>query len=134
MSCIVILTSFQTIYSINYGKMQLQVNYVKHSTFEFLTLLQFSSLPLHPCKSLEGICNVPIEEISNGPNFTQFLLEVPNFLFCHVRCYWLTKNPPTVTLRTEQNRTEQNRTEQNRTEQNRTEQNRTGSREFKTGS
>jgi hypothetical protein len=76
----------------------LQVNYVKRSSFKFLTWLQFSSLLSKfeklPCKSLEGIFNV----LKNQINFPQFLLEVlnfllqvPNFLFCSARCNWLTK-------------------------------------------
>jgi hypothetical protein len=62
----------------------LQVNYVKRSSFDFITHLEFSSLALQIwktlCKSLEGICNVPIG-CCNIPMQTNFILNFPNFLF-----------------------------------------------------
>jgi hypothetical protein len=76
----------------------LQVNYVKRSSFDFVTHLEFSSLALliwkTLCKSLEGICNVPIDccnipiQTNYDLNFPNFLFEFPNFLFCSERCYW----------------------------------------------
>jgi hypothetical protein len=63
----------------------LQVNYAKRSSFhEFLTHLEFSSLALQIwktlCKSLEGICNIPIG-CCNIPMQKNFILNFPNFLF-----------------------------------------------------
>jgi hypothetical protein len=64
----------------------------------FLTWLQFRhylcKFEKLPCKSLEGICNVDKSQ-ENFPQFLlevrNFLLQVPNFLFCSARCNWLTK-------------------------------------------
>jgi hypothetical protein len=84
--------------SLKGSRRQLQVNYVKRSSFEFLNWLQFSSLLLQfkklLCKSLEGIRNIAKSQ-KNFPQFLlevlNFLLQVPNFLFCSARCNWLIK-------------------------------------------
>jgi hypothetical protein len=79
----------------------LQVNYMKRSSFDYITHLEFSSLALQIwktlCKSLEGICNIPIG-CCNIP--------ILNFLFCSERCYW------SIIFVSQLQRPEQNRTEQ----------------------
>jgi hypothetical protein len=66
-----------------FGCHRLQVNYVKRSSFDFVTHLEFSSLAFQIwktlCKSFEGICNVPIGWC-NIPMQKNFILNIPNFL------------------------------------------------------